>query len=69
MFEQGKQVYFRDDQFKAHFGTIVEKVCEDTMFVTLRVKSKYDGKIYTVKKTNWKNPEEGERQYREYGHY
>lgn len=69
MFEKGKCVYFKDGNFNTHFGTILEKISEDSATVTLKVQSKYGGGIYTVKKVRFQSEEAAERFYCEHGHY
>ena len=66
MYENGKKVYFKDEKFNTHFGTIEGIVSEDSVIVTLRVKSEYDGNTHIVKKVKMKNHEAF---YKEHGHY
>ena len=71
MYDNGKKVYFRDENFKACFGTIIEKVDENSALVTLKVRRDFDRKIYTIKKINPspENVQKVEDSYRKYGHY
>lgn len=70
MFEVGKSVYFRDENFIACFGTIEKKISEDPLLVTLQVRDKY-GNMHIVEKVNpskdrIKNVEDN---YLKYGYY
>lgn len=71
MYDKGKKVYFRDGEFKACFGTILEKVDENSALVTLRVRRDFDGKVFTITKSNpsTENVQRVEDNYRIYGHY
>ena len=70
MFDNGKRIYFRDDNFKARFGTITAKLSENSAKVTLQVKGD-DGNIYTVEKINpdATHAQQVEALYKENGYY
>ena len=71
MFEAGKRIYFRDENFKSCFGTIIEKIDEDSGLVTLKVQRDYDLKEYILKKLKLDELycSSLEKYYTVYGHY
>ena len=71
MYESGKKVCFRDENFKSCFGTIEAKISEDSTLVTLKVKRDSDGKIFIVHRINpySENVQRVEDNYRKNGHY